>query len=151
MKLSTLKLVAGWIFIGGHFSNFIMLFLWGLFWSEKGFAGISDLLTLLLPISGVASLAAVKAFWSINPSARKRVSINIAILTILLPSVLTVLIWCLLIAYVMQLAAGPDTVKLGVGLCEMAFGGSIAFIVEKLFSLEMRAQGEKPKCENEVR
>lgn len=63
-------------------------------------------------------------------------------MTIMLPSILTVLIWCLLIAYVMQLADGPKTVKIGIGMCELAFGGVIALFIEKLFVPDAKTDKE---------
>jgi hypothetical protein len=133
MALSKLRVILGWIFIGGHFSGFIVLFLWALFYSSKGFEAISDIVMLLLPITGVAAVTAFKAFWINDKNASKKVSKNAAIATIALPGIMSLLILCLICAYITQVASSPTAVKQGIALCELVFGGIMAFVSEKLF------------------
>jgi hypothetical protein len=134
MRLSVLRTISGWLFVVGHMSTFAALFLWALFWSSRGFDAISDIVPLLLPVTGVTFMAAVKAFWKDDAGAgSKCVSLNFALAAILIPGVLVVAIWCLIGAYVTQAAASPQTVKIGISICQLFFGTAVAFIVENVF------------------
>ncbi|WP_338285344.1 hypothetical protein [Luteolibacter sp. LG18] len=132
MKLSKLRIIVGWVFLIGHFSGIVILFLWGLLWSQKGFAAISDIVALLMPLTGVAAVSAFKSFWQ-KPNNSTRVSQSAAISTIAIPVILTSLTMCLILAHIMQIAESPETIKHGIALCELIFGGTMTFILDKLF------------------
>jgi hypothetical protein len=109
-----------------------------------------ELVSIMTPVFTVHTSAVVKDFIRNQASVRspERVNFNFVFISLFFPVILTLSLFCVLIAYPLNIIDSVDNLRRAVLGCEICFGGYLGLLTESLFHNKAQSQRKNKQGSN---